>query len=291
MARIGLTALTVLVAGLAFAAGASAVSPDVQAMNLQAADVPGAKVIGERSLTQRGYLAAHLRSFAFSAPNTGPHLIELDSLTALASDSAKVASDVASVEKPFHSKAGRKALVATIAKDAKVKVKAVALGQPHRVAGYDQGFEIAISFPVKSKRAYENFVFVRLDRVFVQLIEVGTRPIGAAVTLKYATAIAAHIGTELSPIGLAAPTVAGNAQQGQTLTASPGSWTATDATFAYQWQHCDSAGANCVDVAGATAQTYAVTPTDVGTTLHVVVTATNRFGSATAPSPPSAVVT
>jgi hypothetical protein len=75
------------------------------------------------------------------------------------------------------------------------------------------------------------------------------------------------------------------------LTAAPGTWTAADAAFTYQWQHCDGAGANCVDVPGATAQTYAVTPADVGTTLHVVVKATNRFGSATAPSGATAVVT
>jgi hypothetical protein len=291
MARIGLTAVAVLVAGLALAAGASAVSPDVAAMNLQAADVPGAKVVKQGSITQKGYLAAHLRSFAFSAPNNGTHLIGLNSVTALAADSATVTSDVATAEKPFHSKPGRAALIASVAKAAKVKAKAVALGQPHKVVGYDQGFEVSISLPVKSKRLYEDLVFVRLDRVFVQLIEVGLRPIGAGVTAKYATAIAAHIGTELAPIGLAAPTVSGTAQQGQTLTASPGSWTATDATFAYQWQHCDSAGANCVDIAGATAQTYAVTSTDVGATLHVVVKATNRFGSATAPSAPSPVVT
>jgi hypothetical protein len=123
------------------------------------------------------------------------------------------------------------------------------------------------------------------------MIEAGRGPIGPGVTAKYAGAVASHIATELSPVDVSVPTVTGTAQQGQTLTATPGSWTATDATFAYQWQHCDSAGANCGDVAGATAQTYAVTPTDVGTTLHVVVKATNRFGSASAPSPPSAVVT
>jgi hypothetical protein len=268
MARIGLTALTVLVAGLALAATASAVSPDVQAMNLQAADVPGAKVTTERAVTEKGYVAAHFRSFVFSAPASGSRLIGIESETALGATAATATTDVAKAEKYFRSKNTRKAFIAATAKTLKVKAKAVSLGQPHAVGGYDQGIEVATSIGVK-----------------------GGRPIGAGVTAQYATAIAAHIGTELAPLGLAAPTVSGTAQQGQTLTASPGSWTATDATFAYQWQHCDSAGANCVDIAGATAQTYAVTPTDVGATLHVVVKATNRFGSATAPSAPSPVVT
>ena len=117
------------------------------------------------------------------------------------------------------------------------------------------------------------------------------RPIGRATTGKYLTAIAAHVGTELAPVATAPPAITGTAQQGQTLTASAGSWTAPDATFGYQWQRCDPAGANCVDVPGATTATYAVTAADVGTTLHVVVTATNRFGSAPGTSPQTAVVT
>jgi hypothetical protein len=250
--------------------------------------VPGAKIVNQQAVKEAGYTAAHVRAFVFSAPNSGSHLAVLTSETALAATSAKVAADVAAAEKPFHSKAGRKAVIASIAKGAKVKVKAVALGQPHKVAGYDQGFEVAFSFALKGKRAYENLIVLRLDRVLVEMFEVGTRPI--TVTAKYAGAIAGHIATELSPIGVSVPTVTGTAQQGQTLTAAPGTWTATDATFAYQWQHCDSAGANCADIAGATGQSYAVTPADVGTTLHVVVKATNRFGSATAPSVPTAVV-
>ncbi|MDX6476972.1 MAG: hypothetical protein QOH95_2483 [Gaiellaceae bacterium] len=290
MARIGSKAVLVLVAVLALAANASAASPDVAAMNLQEADVPGARLVNQNALTVPGYLAAHVRSFVFTAPNSGSRLIELDSATALAASSAKVAADVAGAEKPLRSKASRKAVVAALAKGAKVKLKAVSFGQPHSVAGFDQGFEIAISLPVKGKRLYENLVNLRLDRVRVEMLEVSSHPIGAATTRKYAALIAAHIGTELAPIAVTPPTVAGPAQQGQTLTATTGSWTATDAAATYQWQRCDSAGANCVDVAGATAVTYAVTPADVGATLHVLEKATNRFGTATAPSAPTSVV-
>jgi hypothetical protein len=290
MARIGSMALIVLVAGLALAGSASAVSPDVEAMNLQAADVPGAKVAAEQSVTQKGYVAAHVRSFVFAAPNRGPRLISLQSATALAAQAATVATDVAAQEKPFHSQARRKAIVAAIAKDARVKVKAVSLGQLHRIAGYDRGFDIAVSIAGRRGRVYESVAILGLDRVFVQLIEVATHPIGPAVTARYATAIAGHIASELTPVDLAPPALSGTAQQGQTLTASNGSWTAPDASFSYQWQRCDSAGANCADVAGATTQTYAVSAVDVGATLHVVVKATNRFGSATAPSTASAPV-
>jgi hypothetical protein len=282
-------ALIVLVGVLAVVAGASAASPDVAAMNLQASDVPGAKVVTERAVNEQGYLAAHYRSFAFTSGGSA-RLISLESETALAANTSKAASDVSASDKAFRSKARRSAFVAAVAKSAKVKLKAVVLGQPRKVAGYDEGFEIATSIAVKGHHVYENLIIVRLDRVLVQVIELAVRPIGVGTTGKYMIAIAGHIGTELAPIAVSAPTVTGTAQQGQTLTATPGTWTAPDATFGYQWQHCDAAGANCVDVPGATIQTYAVTAADVGATLHVVVTATNRFGSAPGTSTQTGVV-
>src|SRR5439155_10446484 len=80
-------------------------------------------------------------------------------------------------------------------------------------------------------------------------------------------------------------------QAGQTLTASPGTWTgAQPITFAYQWQRCSSSGSACAAISGATSPSYAVTSADVGATVRVVVTATNSVGSATASSTPTAVV-
>ncbi|MFL5912917.1 MAG: LamG-like jellyroll fold domain-containing protein, partial [Gaiellaceae bacterium] len=92
------------------------------------------------------------------------------------------------------------------------------------------------------------------------------------------------------PSNTAAPSITGTAQDGQTLTASPGSWNGSAATYAYQWQSCDSSGANCANVSGATGQTYVLRSGDVGTTLRVLVTATNSGGSASATSAQTAVV-
>src|SRR3989442_15497578 len=146
MARIGTTVVIVLMAGLALAAGASAVSPDVQAMNLQAADVPGAKVVNEHAVTEKGYIAAHFRSFAFSR---GSRLIGIESETAIGTTATTATTDVATAEKYFRSKNTRKAFVTLTAKTLKVKAKAVSLGQPHKVGGYDQGIEVATSIGVK----------------------------------------------------------------------------------------------------------------------------------------------
>ena len=88
----------------------------------------------------------------------------------------------------------------------------------------------------------------------------------------------------------AGPTVGGVARDGSTLTANPGSWNGTPTiTYEYQWQRCDAAGANCVNIPGETGSTYTLTPADVGSTVRVLVTAVNDAGSsAPSASPPSA---
>ncbi len=282
--------VVVSVAALALVASASATSPDVAAMNLQATDVPGAKVDNEHVVKEPGYLAAHFRSFTFATPNAA-RLVGIESETKLAASTAIAQADVALASKAFRSKAGRNLFVSTVAKQLKVKKKAVMVGKLRTVAGYDQSVELPTSVAVKGIRIYENLVFLSLDRVAVLIVESALRPVSAATTATYTNAIAGHIGIELAPIAVSPPTVSGTAQQGQTLTATPGTWTATDATVGYQWQRCDPAGANCVDVPGATSSSYAVTAADVGTTLRVVVTATNRFGSAPGSSTQTAVVT
>jgi hypothetical protein len=93
------------------------------------------------------------------------------------------------------------------------------------------------------------------------------------------------------PVNTAPPTVSGTAQTGQTLSASTGSWSESPTAYAYQWQHCDSSGANCSPISGATTHVYAVGSPDVGSTLRVAVTASNSAGSsAPASSSQTAVV-
>jgi hypothetical protein len=80
------------------------------------------------------------------------------------------------------------------------------------------------------------------------------------------------------------PAISGSAQDGQTLSASTGTWSAGPSSYAYQWQRCDLGGAACASVSGATAASYSLTSADVGSTMRVVVTATNSAGSASASS-------
>jgi hypothetical protein len=77
------------------------------------------------------------------------------------------------------------------------------------------------------------------------------------------------------PANTAVPTLSGTPQDGQTLSASSGSWSGGPTGYAYQWQRCDSRVAACADISGATAASYAVLPADVASTLRVVSTSTN----------------
>jgi thermitase len=94
------------------------------------------------------------------------------------------------------------------------------------------------------------------------------------------------------PANTALPAITGTAQDGQTLSASTGTWSNSPTGYAYQWTRCDSGGANCVAISGATGSTYLETSADVGSTLDVQVTASNSAGSAVSPATaaPTAVV-
>ena len=97
--------------------------------------------------------------------------------------------------------------------------------------------------------------------------------------------------TPPAPVSTTAPTQTGAAVVGQTLSVNEGSWANDPVLYAYQWQDCDSTGANCTNITGATARSYTLTSSDQGHTVQAVVTASNGGGSASAASTPSADVT
>ena len=94
-----------------------------------------------------------------------------------------------------------------------------------------------------------------------------------------------------APENTAAPTVTGNVQENQTLTAQTGSWSGNPAPrFTFAWERCDAKASGCAAIAGATGSTYKLGSNDVGHTVRVNVTGKNRNGTSSAASSPTKMV-
>ena len=109
---------------------------------------------------------------------------------------------------------------------------------------------------------------------------------GSASALSAPTDVVAEA---LKPQNTAAPTIAGTAKDGQTLTASPGTWANGPVSFEFQWRRCDVNGAACSGV-GDGKQAYVLGLRDVGSTIRVRVKAKNAIGADSALSAPTGVV-
>jgi hypothetical protein len=112
----------------------------------------------------------------------------------------------------------------------------------------------------------------------------------AEVDGTFGTATLTNLNNEGPPICIALPSFTSNDADldtmlsvGDTLTADNGTWLNygdTALTYAYRWL------ADGVAIGGATASTYTLTGSEVGSIIQVEVTATNENGSAVAASEP-----
>jgi hypothetical protein len=110
-----------------------------------------------------------------------------------------------------------------------------------------------------------------------------------------AEAVSSQTSTVLpaAPVNTALPQVEGVSSPpvvGDTAWPDYGDWLNYPSSYGLQWQRCDASGNNCSDISGATSYDYSLTTDDLGSTLRIVVTASNPGGSATATSPPTDVV-
>ena len=110
------------------------------------------------------------------------------------------------------------------------------------------------------------------------------------VALAGAALLTAAAADAAVPHNTAPPTITGQARQGQTVTASNGSWDNNPTSFAYQWQRCNANSSGCADITDATKQSYTLTSADVDHRVRVVVTASNADGQASATSRTSAII-
>ncbi len=81
-----------------------------------------------------------------------------------------------------------------------------------------------------------------------------------------------------APIASVAPVISGNPAGGYRLHATTGTFSNAPTSYAYRWQSCDSAVANCATV-GANDADFVVTSAQVARRIRVTVTAANAYGS------------
>ncbi len=282
-----------LLGALVVVAGAGAVpttpppgTPDPSAIVLTAADFPGSSVDagGTAGTATKDIVASYQRGTAFTAPYGASKYVLLVSTAFVATTATAAGSEYSLLAHQLSSKSGQAGFVKDFLANGNLKRTDARVGitRPHALGIGDASMETGFVFTlVKSKhRTNISLSVIALDRVVVVNVAAGlSSKVVAADAKALATVVVAHASAALVPISVQFPTVSGTALEGQTLTASTGTWGNTPTAYTYQWQDCDPGGSTCTDIAGATAGTYVVEPTDVGDTLRVQVTAKNRFGS------------
>ena len=113
-----------------------------------------------------------------------------------------------------------------------------------------------------------------------------------AIGSVFGAAQSGQAASKVVPNNTTPPAVSGTPKVGSTLTTTDGTWSGTTPlTYTYAWRRCDENGGSCSTISGATAKTYELKQVDSGSTLRVVVTATNSESNDSSTSVPTAVVT
>jgi hypothetical protein len=154
------------------------------------------------------------------------------------------------------------------------------------------------SFTYQWKRANVAISGATSKTYIVQSADVG-QAITVTVTATNSAGSASATSSSVTPVSAvappantAAPAVTGTAQVGETLSCSDGTWTGTaPVTIAKQWQRDTAGDGVYANIAGATSSTYVLAPADHGHKVRCQVTATNLYGTATASSNATALVT
>jgi hypothetical protein len=286
------TLVAAVAAVLVLAGAASAAKVDLVAskLTIAAGDLPGSKQRSQGPIHEKGYTSGYQRTFTFAAPNGRSGLVFFHSEALVAQTVAKAASDVSAVRAALSTPVGRAAFIASIAANLKVKPSAVKPGALRSVRLGDSSVELPLDVKLTKTHVYESLVYMQRDRVVSVIVSAAVRPIVAGDSRRLATKALGHVDAALAPVPRAKPTISGDAEVSQVLTATAGTWSDSTVGVAYQWQRCDTSGSSCTNVAGATQSTYTIVQADAGSTLRVEVTATNRFGTAKADSAPTQVV-
>jgi hypothetical protein len=292
-------ALCVLVAvsSSALAAGTAAPpdGPDLSTMALSPSDFTSGGAASGGRWTTSGSIPVYVVQNGKARIRSTSVSFTINLLLAQA-DAVGASGDIAGTRKLLSTPAGRAAFVKAFVKLPSTggKKMTVVVGAPRAIAAGDEAFQFALTYVTGKKQQPALAEFVRVDRVEAFVLAMASTDGGslpAAVGMSEALALATRMRAGLAVGAVTAPAVTGSPQQGQTLSADHGHWTGGPSAFAYQWNRCDAAGANCNAIAGATQASYVPAAADSGSTLTVTVTGSNTIGQMSSSSTPTAPIT
>jgi hypothetical protein len=297
LAAVGATARSAAATPAAVPPG----TPNLALIALAPADVKGAKVLHQGYFTDADLVAGYDREFKSGASIGHSRTLALEDELDVLEDGFDAHDLYASAKTVFGSPGGRALLSKSILDEFKKDVKGkgstkVTFGKMRSLSVGNETFMQPITITLLKVIRFSFVIsMTRSDRMLSVMYVMG-QPNGKVAiedVAKLQRLVSGRIVTALTPVNTALPTITGTPTEGQILTGADGTWTNTPSGFTRSWQKCDAAGANCVAIPGATASTYTVTATDVGSTLRFSVAATGSSGTSTAPavSAQTAVVT
>ncbi|HEX5450720.1 MAG TPA: hypothetical protein VFW85_11770 [Gaiellaceae bacterium] len=85
-----------------------------------------------------------------------------------------------------------------------------------------------------------------------------------------------------APVNTATPVLSGTLTTGQNISVTSGTWTGlAPISYGYAWQRCNATASVCSAITGASHSSYLLQSVDVAAYMRVIVTATNKGGTAT----------
>ncbi len=259
--------------------------PDLAAMALAPGDFSGAKVLAQKYVQEPGTVASYERELQVR----GRLLLASSSVSLYANDAAAKV-DFTELRRAMATPAGRAAFGSAMRSQLRgLKVKSLNVSAPATVGAGNAAFRFGVVVATDVGRLHLALSFVRVDRALalVFLMAAPNRTVPVAESGRVARIQANRLRAGFVVGTVTAPAVTGEALNGRTLTATRGRWSGGPTQYAYQWSRCDAAGANCVDIAGATVATYLIAPGDVGSTVRVRVRGSNALAELAVESPPT----
>ncbi len=268
-------------------------SPDLAAMSLAVSDFPaGTRVDSQGYKRDPDFVASYEREFEVRGGRLGrTRLIGAYESLDVVRTPAAAQQEFALLAALLRGKQGVSLFRAIFAEEG-IDSKDIRVGKIRRPKIGHGTLVVPLRLRVSGLWFPFELAFLRFDRVLVGIGLFGMPggKVFPADTDRLARVAVARIRAGLAPVNTLAPALTGVAQPGQALSVSRGTWTGDQLAFTYQWERCDTAGAGCVAISGATGTSYTLATGDLASTVRVTVTGTNLLGSATSSSAPTAVV-